>query len=281
MTLGDLLGGAFRIYAAAFLSIIILVALVEVPLTLLSTWIGSVMDQIFLEVTVRMQDAFEPDPLTGVVDPDLVLEILLGPFLEALRQAAPVLILLVLANWIGSMLLTGALICAISQRILGNPINVGNAYSFALGRILFMFGASFLVGLVVVLIALTIIGIPLAIYLAIRWSFALQIAALERRGPLQAIARSSELVSGSWWRVFGIMLLVGILVAIVGGIVGAILGFAPLAGSLIVAVFLAPILAIVQILLYHDLRVRRDTANRYTPETLAAELDRPSPSQVL
>src|SRR5262249_56585201 len=41
---------------------------------------------------------------------------------------------------------------------------------------------------------------------------------LEGSGPVDALRRSWPLVRGSWWRIFGITLLAGIVVAFIGGI---------------------------------------------------------------
>src|SRR5262249_61772950 len=41
---------------------------------------------------------------------------------------------------------------------------------------------------------------------------------LEGSGPVDALRRSWPLVRGSWWRIFGITLLAGIVVAFTGGI---------------------------------------------------------------
>ncbi len=100
----------------------------------------------------------------------------------------------------------------------------------------------------------------------------MQTASLEKCGPSAALARSSDLVRENWWRVLGILLLIGILAGIANGIAGAILGLIPYAGPIVVAVLFAPIMIIVQTLLYHDLRVRRDGPAGYAPEVLAREL---------
>ena len=120
--------------------------------------------------------------------------------------------------------MAGALIYGVSGQILGRPIPVGPAYSFALGRYMAMLGASLLAGLGVLLMAITIIGIPFAIFFGVRWFFVYQTASLERCGPLAALARSSNLVGGNWWRVFGILLLMFILWIIASSIAGAVLG---------------------------------------------------------
>ena len=125
-------------------------------------------------------------------------------------------------------------------------------------------------GLAAILMAITIIGIPFAIFFGVRWFFVMQTASLERLGPLAAMASSSNLVRNNWWRTFGIFLLMGILLGIANGIASAVVGLTPYLGPIVVAVVFAPVWIIVQILLYQDLRVRRDEG--YGPAVLAGEL---------
>ncbi len=195
---------------------------------------------------------------------------------ETFRSVLYLAVILLIATWLTSMVMTGALIHGVSGQILEDPISVAGAYSFALGRFGAMLGASILVFVCVVLMVITIIGIPFAIFFGVRWAFFMQTASLERCGPTAAMARSSALVRDNWWRVLGILLLIGILLAIANGIAGGILGLIPYAGPMVVAVLFAPVMIIVQTLLYHDLRVRRDGPAAYTPEVLASELHSPS-----
>ncbi|MFL5824882.1 MAG: hypothetical protein ACJ76V_00005, partial [Thermoleophilaceae bacterium] len=48
------------------------------------------------------------------------------------------------------------------------------------------------------------------IFLAVRWTFASQAVMVDRVRGAQALQRSSELTTGHWWRVFGVLLLAGL-----------------------------------------------------------------------
>ena len=61
-------------------------------------------------------------------------------------------------------------------------------------------------GLVVGGLFVTIIGIPFAIYFWIRWGLYSLPVLFEETTGRNALRRSTELVKGSWWRVFGILL---------------------------------------------------------------------------
>ena len=250
-TLGGIFGGTFRIYGAGFLGIVTIVAVVQVPLSLLGFWLFG------LDPTAFGPSFFDPS-MEPPIDPSFGIPILL------------------IATLLSSVIMNGALIYGVSGQILGKPILVGRAYSFALGRFGAMLGAQFLAVLAAFLMAVTIIGFPFAIYFIVGWFCVLQTASLERCGPLAALARSSDLVRGNWWRVFGILLLIVILLAIANGIAYGILGLITLVGPLlivVIAVLFAPVMTITQTLLYHDLRVRRDGLAGYAPDVLARELE--------
>ena len=265
-TLGGIFEGIFQIYGAGFLSIVIIVALVQVPLSLLAFWLGPILESALSALSETFDPARTPpfDPLTDM-----------SKAIEAIRRVLYLLGILVIASMLASIIMSGALIYGMSGQFLGRPIAVGPAYSFSMGRFGAMLGASFLAGLAVFLMASTIVGFPFAIWFGVRWFFVYQTASLERCGPLAALARSSDLVRDNWWRVFGILLLIGIVVGITNGIASSILGLIPYVGPIalvVVAVLIAPVLIIAQTLLYHDLRVRRDGLARYNPEILAREL---------
>ncbi len=56
------------------------------------------------------------------------------------------------------------------------------------------------------------------------WSLFVQAAAVERAGPIRALQRSAALVSGNWFRVAGVWLLMGIVVSLLQAIPGVITG---------------------------------------------------------
>ncbi len=113
---------------------------------------------------------------------------------------------------------TGAMIRVIMQEYLGRPVSFGEAFQFALSRLGGLLATSIISGLLVLLGTLACV-IP-GIYLAIIYVFASQVVIIENRSGMNALGRSQELVSGYFWRVFGILFVVGLIVGIVGGMVG-------------------------------------------------------------
>jgi hypothetical protein len=124
-----------------------------------------------------------------------------------------------------------------------------------------------------------------ALWLMIRFSLASPALMLEKQGVVKSMSRSAKLVRGSWWRVFGIQLLAGIIANIISAIVvipftflaaafsgegiaglfnsgGGNLGWTFLiisgVGSVIGSMITFPINAGVTVLLYIDQRIRRE-----------------------
>jgi hypothetical protein len=95
---------------------------------------------------------------------------------------------------------------------------------------------------------------------------------LERLGPVQGLRRSYRLVSGTFWRVFGILLLTLVIIVVASfvleipffiieglagsGTVAAIIVSA--IGGIIVGSITRPVLAGVTVLLYLDMRMRKE-----------------------
>jgi hypothetical protein len=65
------------------------------------------------------------------------------------------------------------------------------------------------------------VTIPLAVMYWIRWTMALNAIAWEEQGVLGSFSRSEFLVKGQWWRVFGILLLLGVIVQFAVSLVSA------------------------------------------------------------
>lgn len=111
-------------------------------------------------------------------------------------------------------------------------------------------------------IALIIPGI----WLLVRWYFAPQAVVVDGRRGIHALERSAELVSGSWWRVLGVVVFTAIAVLIVGSVVTIPLNAWArsadssaiwLVGQIVASTLTAPFEALMITLLYFDLLARR------------------------
>ncbi|TWF76765.1 hypothetical protein FHX44_112660 [Pseudonocardia hierapolitana] len=190
--------------------------------------------------------------------------------------------------------LTGLLLVVLSRAVLGQRVDVREAWQAVAHRVPGLVGLTFLVALAVgaiavvpVLIALVVgatgsgrmialgvllvlLAVAAAAYLSVRWVLAPAAYVLEPIGVTAALGRSSRLVHGSWWRMFGIMLLSGLIVVIpavvVLGVFGALAPEPQDTGTLVraaiayivVGTFVTPFVTGVTGLLYVDQRIRRE-----------------------
>jgi hypothetical protein len=166
----------------------------------------------------------------------------------------------------------GALICGTAQYAMSGKIEYGRAYKQALRRYGTLVLTTLLQGLALLLLTITVIGIPAAIYFAVRWAFVYQAVVIEGYGVAEAFSRSSALVKTNWWRVFGLMLLwVVILVALTSAIEFPLSSQPVLSEVLlfVVNLFLMPLIIIYTTLIFVDLRGQNEEFN---PEILAEEM---------
>jgi hypothetical protein len=122
-------------------------------------------------------------------------------------------------------------------------------------------GGGFLRALVIaVLLSLTIVGFPIAVWIVVRYQFMAQAIMLERLDGRQGLARSSQLVRGRWWHTGVVTALINVVVGTTGLVIGVLLlvaftGLPLWALSLIVTlvnVLIMPLGAIAVTLLYGD-----------------------------
>jgi hypothetical protein len=122
-----------------------------------------------------------------------------------------------------------------------------------------------------VLALLGLVALVLTIWFSTMFSLVTPVVVLEHESPGRALARSWRLVTRSFWRVFGITLLAGIIVAVAGGILqlpftvlGAVSGSGIVAtvilviGAIAAGTVTRPITAGVTVLLYVDMRMRKE-----------------------
>ncbi|TMR07890.1 hypothetical protein ETD86_50090, partial [Nonomuraea turkmeniaca] len=205
-------------------------------------------------------------------------------------------------------LLTGVLTRILGRAVFGGNITAGEAWQLVKGRVPALFGVVGLMAVIMlvpmVVFVLLIVAISMsstgegAIGLVIgltilfiivyvvyylffwtRFAFASPAVVLEGKGPIQAMRRSWHLVSGDFWRVFGILLLTSLLVGLLGAVVSVpftiagtlfgMLGAGSMANAIVSAVLIAlgatlsamftyPFQAGVAGLLYADRRMRSE-----------------------
>lgn len=140
-----------------------------------------------------------------------------------------------LAQWIGVTLLGGIATVVVSRAVLGQRTSFRAAWDQVKPRFFRLLGLSFLVGLVIVLVAivcvlpgivtqsgfLIFLGVVaafcLGVYLAIALLLSEAALVLERSSVTGAMRRSFVLVKGAWWRTFAISFLGYVIIALISG----------------------------------------------------------------
>lgn len=301
MTLGDLLNGAFGLIrhnprTTIGLSLIVMAV---------TSIIGSIGTSAFMTDYTTFLDQVLQDPAAFEADPSLPFR---GWALAAMYGGT-------LLTYAGTTFVTGLLTAVVGLAVLGHKLTPGQAWAAVreriwqvaglallllainLGLTLVAFGIPFAgillgsslamtgaegLGLALTLIfglGGVILGIALFAWIMIRIYFAMPAVVLERLGPGQALARSWRLTRGSWWRVFGIVLLTMVLVLMVSMLLsfpfsllgslslflmqdaawsGVVSGAILYVGDVLIYAITTPFTVAVTTLLYIDLRMRRE-----------------------
>lgn len=245
--IGEILGAAFQLYRRYWRTLLAIAAVVVVPLTLLQYGIGH---------WVRTNGQQPHD------------QVVVSTSFWAVASAS------LLAALVGLLLyqvLTGAITRTIATEVAGQDLGLEQSYRFGFARLGPILIVSILVGLAT-LLGLIVFIIP-GIYIGVRLAASIQALVVEGKRGTEAMRRSWELVGGHWWHA-AFTLLVG---ALITGVVNAVIT-APfnagawflqgLAAAVATTVTL-PYGALVGVLLYLDLRARREPLDL---DTLKANL---------
>lgn len=177
-----------------------------------------------------------------------------------------------------TLALSAGLVVVVSQAVLGRQISMEQAWQRLRPHVGSVIGASVLVGLLCLLLAVTLIGIPAAVYFYVVFSFVAPVIVLEGRGVRDALSRSRALIRGAWLHTFGVLLLAAVVTTFISLTIGLVLAAAGLSGggltpglvagagvgeifrsataAIIAGAVVAPVSAGVIALLYIDRRIR-------------------------
>jgi hypothetical protein len=122
-----------------------------------------------------------------------------------------------------------------------------------------------LIGAAGAILGFIILILP-GIWLAVRWYFAPQAVVVDGRRSMGALERSAELVTGSWWRVFGVIVFATVAAGVPGAVIeipftawasSADSSAISLVGQIVASALTLPFEALMLSLLYFDLLARR------------------------
>jgi hypothetical protein len=209
----------------------------------------------------------------------------LGLFgIDTTGESAGWLVLLLVAigttlTLLGLALVQAAVVCALVRIDKGEKIGPLHAYRLALRRVRpLLRGLGFAVA-IWVLLTTTAVLIPIAVWLAVRWSLLAQVVELEDRPGLEALRRSAQLIRRRWIRVASLVGVGAVLAIAAGPLLGAVLIFltsAPLPLLNIVAgivyALAMPFVGLTTAYTYFDARTRHELEPVDEPDELPAEI---------
>ena len=275
MSIGRILDRTFKIYKDNFIRFITIVATIQVPIALLMIVSASVLQR---GVPVRKETDFKQSNRDAKQNPENInieerrtrfnntSKDEYNPFTGGIGMMVTGIL-----SMLGHVLCRGALIESVSESYLGTEITVGQAYRFVWPKFLNLIGAGILVVLVVYMgfFLLVVPGIIFALW------FALTTPAIvvENLKVIEGMSRSKALASGNLGKILSVGFLVIVISWVVGipfGIAGNFLGRILFFNNILLMHFIyhltvvvgqiliVPIGAIAYILLYYDLRIRKE-----------------------
>jgi hypothetical protein len=276
MTVAELLDAAFRLFRNNFLLLVAIVAVVQVPLTVLDAGLSLPVNQSLEEAQRDQQSAFDPE----TYDPDNPPQIISDSMWRFWALTGLNIGISGLLALIGTSLMTGALAWAVAQRHLGRPVTVGRAYRAVFRRWKSLLGATLLIlGVYLLLIIIGIVPcvgwiffLPMILFCYACLRFAPQAVMLEERRAGESLRRSWYLVKPLFWRVFGMLFLLWLLGIIItaGPSLLVNYGLVALQPSYLVQLLISTVLSTLlgllytpirltgETLIYYDLRVRQE-----------------------
>ena len=182
---------------------------------------------------------------------------------------------------LGSIIVQGASIMALAQYFQGDEPDWRASLRVGARRFFPLFASTLLIGIVSGL-GLVLCLVP-GIFLFTMWSVSPAALITERKGPIQALGRSYQLVSGRFWPALGAIVLAYVLYWVANQVIGVVTGALTLfgssegvislaptqVGSVIASILTTPFIAAMITILYFDLRVRKEG---YDLELMAADL---------
>lgn len=289
LSVGEILDGAvstLRAHWRTVLGVTLVVAVIS--------QIGDILVQRYLL----------PEPVD--LDPDASPAEALNQAVDAMQSSLLALAPSLFITVIGTLFTTAVLTVVISRSVLGRGVTLADAWAEARPRLLQLLGLTLLlpvIGAAIVTVgilpglligsgagvALTMLGglaaAVVLIWLMVSFSLASPALMLERQGIVASMRRSAKLVKGTWWRIFGILLLTMLLTFVVSMIIAVPFSLVAMAvdgdgvsglfsetgpdfgwpfliitgiGTVISTSITLPISAGVSVLLYVDQRIRRE-----------------------
>lgn len=240
MRIGEMLDASIALYRKHFKLFAGIVALLMVPLSFLQEWIFQTLAD---DSAVSAVEPISDSAAVAVIIFALISFLFVVPFL------------------------TAAIAYATTSVYLGGNPTIGQTYRFALRRTHSILWLLLLMGIAVALgfIALIIPGI----ILYVRFAFGTSALVVEGSKGSKALSRSFRLAKGHFWKILGILILSWLVSQLAAGIIALPFTLGSAAtdsaafvirgiGTALAAVITRPFAGIVIVLLYFDMRIRKE-----------------------
>jgi hypothetical protein len=236
--IGEILNTALQLYRRHWRTLLTIAAVVVVPITLLHYLFGDL---------VRTQGETTRNGVVETATWSVGIAGLVGA----------------LAGILMYLVLTGAITRAVAAEVAGQDPSVEQSYRFGFHRLGSVLLVSVLVGLAT--IAGFILFIIPGIYIGVRLAVSVEALVVEGRRGTQAMGRSWELVGGHWWHAFGALVVAGLLTGVVNAVITTPFNntgwFVQAVAAAVATVITMPYGVLVGVLLYLDLRARKEQLN--------------------
>jgi hypothetical protein len=243
--IGEILSAAFQLYRRHWRTLMAIAAVVVVPLTLLQYGIG----HWFRTNGQQLHDPAEVSTSFWAVASASLLATLVALLLY--------------------QVLTGAITRNIATEVTGQDLDVEQSYRFGFARLGPILVVSILVGLAT-LLGLIVFVIP-GIYIGVRLAVSIQALVVEGKRGTEAMRRSWDLVGGHWWHAAFTLLVAALITGVVNAVITAPFSagawFIQGVAAAVATIVTMPYGALVGVLLYLDLRARRERLDLDTLKT--------------
>jgi hypothetical protein len=251
LEIGDLLDETFRMYRRHFLLFGGISIILSIPSAALIGLALASFSSVLRQTNPNTTDFSFLAPLLASFAAGLVVNIVILPF---------------------SM---GAVMYAACESALGRPVSAGGVFFGVLRRYFPLLGywLLFIVSFYVALI-LCVLPVALWTWIFVGWIAATPAMFVENIGLGTALSRSWRLVEGRWWRTFLVLLLISIIWYVAQLALGAFVQLGQVLLQIVLSPFIAaaiataaaqlvgaiasPVLQIAIVLVYFDLRVRKE-----------------------
>ncbi|MEJ8641311.1 hypothetical protein WKI68_07155 [Streptomyces sp. MS1.HAVA.3] len=243
LSVGDILGGAFstfRRYAKPLIGVMLAVQGIGILV------VAAAIGVTFAVVQDLISAVFDLAPGQSPHGDDV---------LALFLSFVPAGVLMLVTVTLGAAMISALGAAVVQEAVVGRPTTFGAMWRRCRSRLLSVLGVLLLTGLIAggpmlllyaicipllilsasadaspaivmsVLLLGLLVCVPVSVWLMTRFSLASAAAVCEDLGPVAALRRSARLVSGDWWRVFGITMLGYLVAGAVGYLIQMPFGF--------------------------------------------------------